>query len=125
MVLVRDPRGTLTAGEVGAHVPFVPHRYFMVFDVPGMDVRGEHAHRRCHQFLVCARGSVAVAADDGTSREEFTLDAPDLGLYLPPMVWALEYKYSSDALLLVFASDPYDPADYIRDYEEFRSLTAH
>jgi len=54
--------------------------------------------------------------------EEVLLDAPDVGLYLPPMVWAIQYKYSSDALLLVFASDPYDPADYIRDYEEFRAL---
>src|SRR3954470_22259702 len=64
MVMVEDLRGTLSAGEFAAHVPFVPRRYFMVFDVPGKDVRGEHAHRSCHQFLVCARGSVAVVLDD-------------------------------------------------------------
>jgi dTDP-4-dehydrorhamnose 3,5-epimerase-like enzyme len=122
MVLVEDLRGTLSAGDFAAHVPFTPRRYFMVFDVPGKDVRGEHAHRTCHQFLVCARGSVSVVVDDGKTSEEVTLDRPDLGLYLPPMVWAVQYKYSTDALLLVFASDPYDPADYIRDYNEFRGL---
>ena len=121
-VLVEDLRGTLSAGEFEKLVPFTPKRYFMVFDVPGKDVRGEHAHRQCHQFLVCARGSVAVVLDDGTTSEELLLDAPNLGLYLPPMVWAIQYKYSADALLLVFASDPYDPDDYIRDYDEFRAL---
>ena len=124
LVLVDDLRGTLSAGEFEAHVPFLPRRYFIVFDVPGKDVRGEHAHRKCHQFLVCARGSVAVVVDDGTNSEEVTLDAPNLGLYLPPMIWAAQYKYSSDALLLVFASDLYDPADYIRDYDEFRMLVS-
>jgi UDP-2-acetamido-3-amino-2,3-dideoxy-glucuronate N-acetyltransferase len=122
MVMVADLRGTLSAGEFPAQVPFTPQRYFMVFDVPGKDVRGEHAHRRCKQFLVCARGSVAVVVDDGKTSEEVMLNAPNLGLYLPPMVWAVQYKYSADALLLVFASDPYDPGDYIRDYEEFRAL---
>jgi acetyltransferase-like isoleucine patch superfamily enzyme/dTDP-4-dehydrorhamnose 3,5-epimerase-like enzyme len=124
MVLVEDLRGTLSAGEFAAHVPFTPQRYFMVFDVPGKHVRGEHAHRKCHQFLVCARGSVAVVVDDGAKSEEVSLDAPNLGLYLPPMVWAAQYRYSPDALLLVFASDPYDPQDYIRDYDEFRKLVA-
>ena len=122
MVLVEDLRGTLSAGDFAAHVPFTPRRYFMVFDVPGKDVRGEHAHRTCQQFLVCARGSVAVVVDDGKTSEEVTLDRPDVGLYLPPMVWAVQYRYSPDGLLLVFASDPYDPADYIRDYDEFRRL---
>jgi acetyltransferase-like isoleucine patch superfamily enzyme/dTDP-4-dehydrorhamnose 3,5-epimerase-like enzyme len=122
LVLVEDLRGTLSAGDFATHVPFTPRRYFMVFDVPGKDIRGEHAHRTCHQFLVCARGSVAVVVDDGKTSEEVTLDRPDLGLYLPPMVWAVQYRYSSDGLLLVFASDPYDPADYIRDYDEFRKL---
>jgi UDP-2-acetamido-3-amino-2,3-dideoxy-glucuronate N-acetyltransferase len=124
MVRVEDLRGTLSAGEFEAHVPFLPRRYFMVFDVPGKDVRGEHAHRHCHQFLVCARGSVSVVIDDGASSEEVALDAPNLGLYLPPMIWATQYKYSADALLLVFASDPYDAADYIRDYDEFRALVS-
>jgi acetyltransferase-like isoleucine patch superfamily enzyme/dTDP-4-dehydrorhamnose 3,5-epimerase-like enzyme len=117
--LVNDLRGSLSAGEFLQQIPFAPKRYFMVFDVPGKDVRGEHAHRACHQFLVCARGSLAVVVDDGTASEEIALDGPNLGLYLPPMVWAVQYRYSSDALLLVFASEHYDPDDYIRDYDEF------
>jgi acetyltransferase-like isoleucine patch superfamily enzyme/dTDP-4-dehydrorhamnose 3,5-epimerase-like enzyme len=120
--IFEDLRGRLSAGEFLREVPFVPRRYFFVFDVPGKDVRGEHAHRRCHQFLVCVRGSLAVVVDDGASSEEIALDGPDVGLSLPPMIWAVQYKYSADALLLVFASDRYDAADYIRDYDEFLSL---
>jgi dTDP-4-dehydrorhamnose 3,5-epimerase-like enzyme len=117
--LVTDLRGSLTAGEFPAHLPFAPTRYFLVFDVPGKDVRGEHAHRRCHQFLVCAHGSLSVVVDDGTTSEEIVMQERNLGLYLPPMVWAVQYKYTPDALLLVLASEAYDSADYIRDYDEF------
>jgi len=117
--LAEDLRGCLSAGEFSSQIPFLPKRYFIVFDVPGKDVRGEHAHRQCHQFLVAARGSLAVVVDDGHTSEEISLDVPDVGLYLPPMIWAVQYKYSADALLLVFASDHYDPADYVRDYDEF------
>jgi hypothetical protein len=66
-------------------------------------------------------GSVSVVADDGEHREEFLLDRPDLGLHLPAMTWATQYRYSRDAVLLVFASHAYDPADYIRDYGSFLS----
>lgn len=119
--LVADLRGSLSAGEFLAQIPFAPKRYFIVFDVPGKDVRGEHAHLTCHQFLVCARGSLSVVVDDGTTSEEVVLDEPNLGLYVPPLIWAVQYKYSADALLLVFASDHYDPDDYIRDYDDFLS----
>jgi hypothetical protein len=90
-----------------------------VFDVPSRETRGEHAHRACHQFLLCAKGSCAVVADDGVRRQEFLLDRPDLGLHLPPMIWGIQYKYTPDAVLLVFASELYDAADYIRDYDQF------
>ncbi len=119
---VADIRGSLTVGEFDRSIPFVSQRYFMVFDVPSMETRGEHAHRKCHQFLICVRGSCAVVADDGTHRQEFLLNQPDVGVHLPPMVWGIQYKYSSDAVLLVFASHYYDNADYIRDYSEFRQL---
>jgi acetyltransferase-like isoleucine patch superfamily enzyme/dTDP-4-dehydrorhamnose 3,5-epimerase-like enzyme len=117
-----DLRGSLSVGEFPQQVPFVPKRYFLVFEVPGKDVRGEHAHRRCHQFLVCLRGSLSVVVDDGQSSEEVVLDRPSLGLYVPPMIWAVQYRYSQDALLLAFASERYDPDDYIRDYDEFLSV---
>lgn len=119
-----DIRGTLSAGEFPTDIPFSPKRYFLVFDVPSSKTRGAHAHHTCHQFLVCVKGSCAVVADDGLHRSEVLLDAPNKGLYLPPMTWGVQYKYSSDAVLLVFASEFYHADDYIRNYEEFLRLAA-
>jgi acetyltransferase-like isoleucine patch superfamily enzyme/dTDP-4-dehydrorhamnose 3,5-epimerase-like enzyme len=120
--VIRDLRGNLTVGEFLRDIPFVPKRYFMVSEVPSVEVRGEHAHRTCHLFLVCVRGSCSVVVDDGSNREEVVLDSPSVGILIPPMIWATQYKYSPDATLLVFASDYYDPEDYIRDYQEFLGL---
>jgi acetyltransferase-like isoleucine patch superfamily enzyme/dTDP-4-dehydrorhamnose 3,5-epimerase-like enzyme len=117
--LILDMRGSLSVAEFATHLPFIPQRYFIVFDVPSEEVRGEHAHKTLHQFLVCIKGSCAVMVDDSTQREEFLLDRPDHGLYIPPMVWATQYKYSPDAVLLVLASDQYDADDYIRDYNDY------
>ena len=114
-----DIRGSLSVGDFERDLPFVPARYFIVFDVPSRETRGEHAHRACQQFLVCIHGSVRVLADDGVNREEFVLDSPSLGIRLPPMIWGTQYQYSSDAVLLVFASQAYDADDYIRSYDEF------
>jgi UDP-2-acetamido-3-amino-2,3-dideoxy-glucuronate N-acetyltransferase len=119
MPLIKDLRGSLTFGEVNKHLPFEVRRIFTVFDVPSKDVRGEHAHRELHQFLICVKGSCAVALDDGKARDEVVLSTPTLGLHIPPMVWGIQYKYSSDALLLVLASDVYRADDYIRDYDTF------
>jgi UDP-2-acetamido-3-amino-2,3-dideoxy-glucuronate N-acetyltransferase len=117
--VVRDLRGSLSVGEFERDIPFTPKRYFLVFDVPSKYVRGEHAHRQCHQFLICVKGSCAVMVDDGNRRDEVLLNQPNLGLHLRPMVWGVQYKYSPDAVLLVFASHYYDSADYIRNYDEF------
>jgi acetyltransferase-like isoleucine patch superfamily enzyme len=120
-----DIRGSLTAGNFAGEIPFIPKRFFIVHGVPSRETRGEHAHRVCHQFLVCSAGQVSVVVDDGKRRLELCLDSPHLGLYLPAMTWGIQYKYSPDAVLVVFASEPYDPADYIRDYREFQTLAAH
>lgn len=120
--LVNDLRGMLSFGEVGRPVPFEVKRYFLVFDVATEQVRGEHAHRTLHQFLVCVHGRCAIVADDGTNRQEFLLDSPEIGIHIPPMTWAVQYKYSADGVLMALASDIYDPADYIRDYAEFLAL---
>jgi len=117
--VIRDMRGDLSVREVGDGLPFVPRRYFVVFDVPSKEIRGEHAHRALEQLLVCLRGTVALVADDGTHRQEILLDSPEVAVYVPPMVWCVQYKYSADALLLVLASDVYAPEDYIRDYDRF------
>lgn len=123
--LVRDMRGSLSVGEFTRTVPFAPKRYFTVFDVPSAETRGEHAHINCKEFLVCVKGACAVIADDGVTREEFALDKPNLGLYLPEMTWTIQYKYSADAVLLVLASDYYENDDYIRNYEDFLETVSH
>jgi UDP-2-acetamido-3-amino-2,3-dideoxy-glucuronate N-acetyltransferase len=120
--LVQDLRGSLTFGEVSKHVPFELKRYFVMFGVPGKHIRGEHAHRTLHQFLICLHGSCHVVADDGAVREEFTLDSPCKGLHVAPLTWLVHYKHSTDAVLLVLASDSYDPGDYVRQYDQFRAL---
>lgn len=117
--LRRDLRGSLTVAESSREIPFPVKRYFTVFDVPSSEIRGEHAHRSCHLFLVCVHGSCALVADDGENREEFHLDGPTIGVHLPPMVWGSQYKHSPGAVLLVLASEYYEPDDYIRDYQQF------
>ena len=118
----RDLRGSLTVGEFVSDLPFIPKRFFLVYAVPGKDVRGEHAHRSCEQFLLCISGSIHVLVDDGSIRQEFKLDSPRMGIYLPPMTWSVQYKYSDDAILLAFASHAYSASDYIRLYDEFIEL---
>ncbi len=117
--VVEDLRGCLTFAQTGGLLPFEPVRFFIVYGVPSRDVRGEHAHRRCHQLLIGASGTLSVVLDNGTQRAEVALTDPSLALHIPPMVWATEYKYSADATLVVFTSDHYDPDDYIRDYDEY------
>jgi dTDP-4-dehydrorhamnose 3,5-epimerase-like enzyme len=125
MPLIEDLRGALTFGEINQHLPFEPKRFFIVFDVPTREVRGEHAHLALHEFLICLRGSCSVALDDGTHRDEVILDTPTVGLHVPPRLWRVHYKYSPDAMLLALCSDIYDAADYVRDYDSFIELTHH
>lgn len=117
-----DLRGGLTFGEYETHLPFQPKRYFVIYDVPTKEVRGEHAHRDQHQFLVCLKGSCTVVVDDGQNRDQIVLRQPNIGLHIPPMVWATQYQYSTDAILLVLASDVYLAEDYVRDYDEYMKL---
>jgi len=123
--VVIDMRGNLSVAEFDRHLPFIPKRYFLVFDVPTEEIRGEHAHKALHQFLVCVKGSCSLVVDDGTNRAELLLDKPNFGVHIQPMIWATQYKYSHDAVLLVLASDKYDPADYIRDYDEYIEAVKH
>ncbi|AKS42760.1 WxcM-like domain-containing protein [Wenzhouxiangella marina] len=116
---ILDVRGALSVGELPNEVPFVPARYFVVFDVPSMEIRGEHAHKHCQQFLICLHGSCRVLLDDGKNRCEVTLDRPDMGVFMPEMIWGTQYRYSPDAVLLVFASRTYEPEDYLRTYDDF------
>jgi UDP-2-acetamido-3-amino-2,3-dideoxy-glucuronate N-acetyltransferase len=119
-----DLRGSLAVAELEDILPFRVRRLFVVFDIPSREVRGEHAHRRLEQFLVCTSGECSVVVDDGTNRHEVILDTPGFGLYIPSMVWATQYRFSADATLLVLSSEPYDSDEYIRDYDEYLSLVS-
>lgn len=119
-----DLRGDLSVGEFETDLPFLPKRYFLVHNVASEKIRGEHAHKKCHQFLTCVHGSCSVIADDGTNRQEFILDRPTVGVHLSPMVWGIQYKFTRDAVLLVFTSEHYDPEDYIRNYNDFSKLAS-
>ncbi|MBK5268367.1 MAG: WxcM-like domain-containing protein [Acidimicrobiia bacterium] len=119
LVRITDLRGALTPIEFEGDLPFVPRRQFFVSDVANAEVRGEHAHRECDQFLIAVRGSLSVVIDDGVNSTEIRLDHPNLGLFLPAGIWGVQYKFSADGILAVYASLPYDNDDYIRSYEDF------
>jgi UDP-2-acetamido-3-amino-2,3-dideoxy-glucuronate N-acetyltransferase len=114
-----DERGTLSFAEVGDGLPFAPQRYFLVYNVPVGATRGGHAHRRCEQYLIAVRGTVAVTLDDGQSRMEHLLERPDQGLHIPAGIWGEQRYVSDDACLLVLASEPYDANEYLTDQAEF------
>lgn len=119
-----EARGHLSVIDFQEVLPFQPQRCFITYSIPSNQTRGEHAHKECAQFLLSVSGHCHVKVDDGTRQEEFLLDRPTLGLYVPPWVWASEYRHSHDSALMVFASHPYDAGDYIRSYPEFVSQAA-
>jgi acetyltransferase-like isoleucine patch superfamily enzyme len=117
-------RGDLYVANYPAHLPFQVRRFFIVSNVPTTAVRGNHAHRKCHQFLVCTAGACLVTVDDGENRETFELSSPSVGLHIAPLVWGLQHDYSNGAALLVLASEGYDRDEYVHSYEEFRALVS-
>lgn len=117
---VAEARGLLTVGEQPATLPFEPRRFFVISRVPDENIRGEHAHRKLHQLLVCLAGSVTAEVDDGQARCAVVLDTPKVALHMAPLVWGAQHRYSADSVLLVLASHEYDAGDYIREYGEFQ-----
>lgn len=111
--------GNITPVHNAGEIPFEVKRVFYLYDVPGGESRGAHAHRVCHQFLIAASGSFEVLLDDGKIQRLVQLNRPYIGLHIPPTVWASEINFSSGAICLVLASHTYNPDDYIRDYQEF------
>ncbi|MBS1370053.1 MAG: isomerase [Lentisphaeria bacterium] len=114
-----DIRGDLSVLEFEKLLPFPVKRIFYTYGVGSSEVRGEHAHKVCEQFLIALHGSLHVIVDDGRKRGEYVLDTPTRGLHLPSGCWGIQYKHSADCVLLVLASRGYEPDDYIRDYNEF------
>lgn len=111
--------GSITPLHNSKEIPFDIKRIFYLYDIPGGESRGAHAHYKCHQFLIAASGSFEVLVDDGNVQKIFQLNKPYIGLYIPPAIWASEINFSSGAICLVLASEIYDEQDYIRDYKEF------
>lgn len=105
--------------EIARELPFECQRIFYTYTVPDGSVRGEHAHKKCEQFLISIRGAVSVSVDNGNVRDEFMLDTPSKGLWLPAGYWGEQFGHSPDSILLVLASLPYDNEDYIRTYDRF------
>jgi len=117
-----DRKGNLTVIENGVTVPFDVKRTYYLYDVPGGESRGGHAHRDLHQLIVAASGSFTVTLDDGSVKRTFLLNRPYQGLLVVPGIWRTLDDFSSGAVCMVLASEGYDEADYIRDYNEFIAL---
>lgn len=114
-----DERGQLVALEERKDYPFSVKRVYYLYDTKQGVRRGYHAHKCLEQILVCVSGSCKIHLDNGYEQEEVLLDRPTLGLYVGNNMWREMYDFSPDAVLLVLASQLYDEADYIRDYNEF------
>lgn len=117
--VVHDPQGKLAFIEQRRHVPFDIERVYHLYDVPGGATRGGHAHRACEEVLIAMAGSFEVVVDDGREKQRFRLNRSHLGLYLPKMIWRELVDFSSGAVCLVLASEYFEEADYIRDYDDF------
>ena len=115
----KNRSGNITAIENNIHIPFDINRIFYLYDIPGGENRGAHAHKECHQFLIAASGSFEVILDDGNVKKTVMLNQPFKGLHIPPGIWASEINFSSGAICLVLASHVYDEKDYIREYDMF------
>ena len=120
---IENRSGNITAIENNLDIPFEVKRIFYLYDIPGGESRGAHAHKQCQQFLVAASGSFEVQLDDGIEKKTVMLNQPYKGLYVPPGIWASEINFSSGAICLVMTSDKFDEDDYIRDYQDFLKRT--
>ena len=116
---IRFRAGNITPVTSNNELPFQINRLFYLYDIPGGEGRGAHAHKKCHQFLVAASGSFEVMLDDGRTKRIVQLNRPYYGLHIPPMIWASEINFSSGSICLVLASHKYEASDYIRSYEEY------
>jgi dTDP-4-dehydrorhamnose 3,5-epimerase-like enzyme len=118
---VDDVRGNLTFIEENQHIPFPIRRVYYLYDVPGGESRGGHAHKELEQFIIAANGSFDVVLDDGENKERYHLNRSYYGLYIPKMVWRELDNFSSGSVCLVLASQVFDEGDYIREYDNFQN----
>ncbi|MDZ4844798.1 MAG: FdtA/QdtA family cupin domain-containing protein [Chitinophagales bacterium] len=118
---IHNRAGNITTLNNGIDIPFAVRRVYYLYDVPGGETRGGHAHKKLHQLIIAASGSFDVILDDGKNRKVVNLNRPNFGLYVIPGMWRELVNFSSGAICLVLVSNKYDESDYIRDYAEFKS----
>ena len=116
--------GNLTVVGNGEFMNFDIKRVFYIYDVPGGEERGGHSHKTLQQVIIAISGAFDVLVDDGAQQHNYTLNRPYQGLLVPPGIWSKQHNFSSGSVCLVLASDHYDEADYVRDYDEFLKLTS-
>lgn len=116
---IQNRAGNISVIESDEQLPFEIKRIFYLYDIPGGESRGAHAHKACHQFLVAASGAFEVLLDDGRTKRLVQLNRPYVGLHIPPGIWASEINFSSGSICMVFASHVYNEQDYLRQYQDF------
>jgi hypothetical protein len=116
---LQNRSGNISIIENNTGFPFDVKRIFYIYDIPGGEDRGAHAHKECHQFLIAVSGSFEIEMDDGKNKRTVALNRPYVGLHIPPGIWAAEKGFSSGGICLVLTSHKYDKEDYIRDYSTF------
>lgn len=119
---ILDKRGNLSVIEEWKNIPFKIERTYWIYDVPGGEARGGHAYKENQEFIVALSGSFDVILDDGRERKVYPLNRSYYGLYVPQGVWREMNNFSTNSLALVLSSTPYTKADYIYDYNEFKSF---
>ena len=120
----QDARGKLGVLELPLTLPFEAQRVFYVFDLPAHVRRGGHAHKTLHQCMVCLTGALDVTLDDGSRQQTFRLDDPTKALHIPPLTWASQDNIESGTTYFVLASETFDEADYLRNYDDFLRTVA-
>lgn len=119
---LKNRAGNISIVENQDNLPFDVKRIFYIYDIPGGEDRGAHAHKECHQFLIAVSGSFEIEMDDGVNKRTVQLNRPYYGLHIPPGIWAAEKGFSSGAICLVLNSGLYEEDDYIRTYNDFLNI---
>lgn len=119
---ISDPRGNLSFFESGVHIPFEIKRTYWIYDVPGGEIRGSHAFKESHEFIVALSGSFDVVLNDGAKEIKYSLNRSYFGLYVPNLLWRSLDNFSTNSLALVVSKIPHDEKDYIRNFDDYNKL---
>tara|TARA_B100000780_G_C21059911_1_gene425952 strand:- start:429 stop:842 length:414 start_codon:yes stop_codon:yes gene_type:complete len=119
---IKDPRGNLSFFENSNQIPFDIKRSYWIYDVPGGEIRGSHAFKKSHEFIIALSGSFDIVLNDGNKEKKYSLNRSYIGLYVPNLLWRRLENFSTNSLALIVSSTSYDGDDYIRDFEEFKTI---